>query len=226
MLVCLQSTEVLDSFLHGGGGPSQGHRGRAPVFDVAAADRNASRAQLRFPLSGVSAGKEFLLWGGLRERPRAAAYGRRVFLGSERRSIASWNGTLPSRDLPRRRRARQARPPPPQPKPARKRFSRPRRSATLTCSGIASVIVAIVAIPTCDRRRRRQADRERRRKRVQPAQARQGAGRRSDHDPFPFRRRRWVRLLRANRPELRGFLSSGKLGRFAGTGWWGMQELN
>ena len=61
---------------------------------------------------------------------------------------------------------------------------------------IASVIVAIVAIPTCDRRRRRQADRERRRKRVQPAQARQGAGRRSDHDPFPFRRRRWVRLLR------------------------------
>jgi hypothetical protein len=44
--------------------------------------------------------------------------------------------------------------------------------------------------------RRRRADRERRRKWVQPAQARQGAGSRPDHDPFPFRRRRWVRLLR------------------------------
>ena len=36
MLVCLQSTEALGCFLRGGGGPSQGHRGRAPVFDVAA----------------------------------------------------------------------------------------------------------------------------------------------------------------------------------------------
>src|SRR5271165_6131998 len=81
---------------------------------------------------------------------------------------------------------------------------------------IASVIAAIIKIPKkktwspnvkekrkagtgagdegCDRRRRHQADRERRRKWVQPAQASQGAGSRPDHDPFPFRRRRWSRL--------------------------------
>ena len=35
--VCLNRREALDSFLHGGGGPSQGHRGRgAGVSDVAA----------------------------------------------------------------------------------------------------------------------------------------------------------------------------------------------
>ena len=34
MLFRLQSTEALERFVHTGGGPSQGHRGRAPVLTL------------------------------------------------------------------------------------------------------------------------------------------------------------------------------------------------
>ncbi len=77
MLVCLQSTEALGCFLQGGGGPSEGHRGRAPVFDVAA-DRAHRAHDTRYipkPLSAATRTRRALSRCRCDEREVSAPHG-------------------------------------------------------------------------------------------------------------------------------------------------------